>query len=565
MTTNKDWWKKAVIYQIYPQSFKDSNGDGVGDLNGIKEELPYLKKLGVDVLWLNPIYQSPMADNGYDISDYETLNPDYGTMADFDTLLAAAHQVGIKIIMDLVLSVTSDEHRWFQASRKSKDNPYSDYYVWQDPKPDGSAPNNWGSIFGGGSAWEYVPERKQYYLHMFSVKQPYLNWENPALRADLFDMMRFWLDKGIDGFRLDSISLISVDPTFPDDPNAKPGTLGSPYIGISNGPKLHEYLRAINEVLSPYDVMTVGEATRTSVEDGLKYSDPKRHELNMVFQFDHVHVDYGKYGRYSDVRFKLSELRQAMATWQEKLNGHGWNSLYWDNHDQPRAVSRFGNDSPEYRELSAKMLATVLHFQQGTPFVFEGEELGMTNVAFDTIDQYKDVEAKNMYHQFRELGFSDSESLNFLHRKSRDNARTPMPWRDAPQAGFTTGKPWIELNPNYPQINVAESLERPDSVFYYYQKLINLRHTMPIITDGVFSLVNGEDSDVFSYTRQANGETLLVVASFSQAKVRFTLPDNLPAGILNHVLLSNYPDAFSSKDATIYLRPYEAVVFHINN
>lgn len=564
MTTSDDWWKKAVIYQVYPQSFKDSNGDGIGDLNGIREKLPYLKQLGVDVIWLNPIYQSPMVDNGYDISDYEAINPIYGSMEDFDELLKAAHASGIKIIMDMVLALTSDKHKWFQESEKSRDNPYSDYYIWKDPKPDGSAPNNWGSIFGAGPAWKYVPARKQYYLHIFSAQQPDLNWENPALREKLFDAMRFWLDKGIDGFRLDSISLISKDPAFPNDPKVGVGKYGSPYIGVSNGPHLHEYLRQISKVLGEYNVMSVGEATRTPVDEALKYTDPKRHELNMLFQFDHVHIDYGQYGRYSDLRFKLSDLREAMATWQYKLDGHGWNSLYWDNHDQPRAVSRFGNDTLEYRELSAKMLATVLHFQQGTPFIFEGEEIGMTNVAFDNINQYRDVEAHNMYKFFRDHGFSDKESLEFLHRKSRDNARTPMQWDRSEGAGFTTGNPWLALNPNYVDINVDESLGRQDSVFYYYKKLIDLRHQLPVITDGTFKLVSDSDSSVFSYTRRDKTDLLLIIASFSKDKVRFEVSDSLPAGLLKKRLLCNYNGDTAMKGNMVYLRPYEAAVFHIH-
>lgn len=564
MTTSSEWWKKAVVYQVYPQSFKDSNGDGIGDLNGIREKLPYLKKLGVDVIWLNPIYQSPMVDNGYDISDYEAVNPIYGTMADFDAMLKEAHESGIKIIMDMAIAASSDQHKWFQESKKSTDNPYSDYYVWKDPKPDGSAPNNWGSIFGGGSAWEYVPARKQYYLHIFATQQPDLNWASKALRSELYDTMRFWLDKGIDGFRFDSISLISKQPDFPDDPTVAAGQFGSPYLGVANGPHLHEYLREVRDVMDEYDVMSVGEATRTPVDEALKYTDPKRHELNMLFQFDHVHIDYGQYGRYSDLRYKLSELRSAMATWQYKLDGRGWNSLYWDNHDQPRAVSRFGNDAPEFREISAKMLATVLHFQQGTPYIFEGEEIGMTNVAFDSIDQYRDLEAHNMYKFFKDHGYSDKECLEFLHRKSRDNARTPMQWNDATDAGFSTGKPWIGLNPNYKHINVAESINRQDSVFYYYQKLIKLRHKLPVMTDGTFKLVNGDDSDVFSYTRQDDQELLLVIASFSSEKVRFEVPDALPKALMNNRLIGNYDEATTTKDSMVYLKPYEAVVYQMS-
>lgn len=566
MMTSDEWWKKAVVYQIYPQSFQDSDGDGIGDIGGIRQRLPYLKDLGIDVIWLNPIYKSPMVDNGYDIADYREVAPEYGTMADFDLMLKEAHELGIKIMMDMVLSVTSDEHKWFKESRQSRTNPSADYYIWRDPKPDGSAPNNWGSIFGGGSAWEYVPERKQYYLHIFATKQPDLNWENEELRQKLYAEMRFWLDKGVDGFRLDSISLISKRQDFPDTPDVPAGQFGSPYIGVSNGPRLHEFLQEMNrEVLSQYDVMTVGEATRTSLEQAKLYSDPSRHEVNMVFQFDHMHVDYGQYGRYSNVHPKLSDVRSAMANWQYGLDGHGWNSLYWDNHDQPRLVSRFGNDAPAIRELSAKMLATALHFQQGTPFVYEGDEIGMTNVHFNSIEKYQDIEAHNMYRQFTEMGMPSDEALQLLNLKSRDNARTPMQWSNEAGAGFTNGQPWLELNPNYHDINVDESLSRPDSLWHYYQQLIHLRHTMPILTDGSFELVAPDDSEVFSYTRTSNGQTLLVVCSFASQNVRFQVPEALRAVSDAAVLIQNYPDSPPSVGDMLYLRPYEAIVFSSDN
>lgn len=565
MMNKNEWWKDAVVYQIYPQSFKDSNNDGIGDINGIREKIPYLKDLGVNVLWLNPIYESPMVDNGYDISDYYKIADCYGTMEDFDNLLKEAHNAGIKIIMDLAVCASSIEHKWFKESKKSRDNKYSDYYIWKDPKEDGSAPNNWGSIFGSGSAWEYVEERGQYYLHLFAVEQPDLNWENPDLRQEVYDNMEFWLKKGIDGFRLDSISLISKKQDFPDDPAAIENGYGSPYFGASNGPRVHEFLQEMYEkVLSKYDVMTVGEATRTCVDNALLYCQPERKELNMVFQFDHMHVDYGKFGRYSDLKFKLSDLKEAMFLWQKSLNGVGWNSLYWDNHDQPRFVSRFGNDDSKYRKLSATMLATVLYFQQGTPFIYQGDEIGMTNVAFDSIDSYKDIEAHNMYLKFSNMGLSNDEIMNYIHNKSRDNARTPMQWNSNSFAGFSCVDPWIELNPNYSKINVVNDMNSDFSIHDYYKKLIKYRKGNEIVRDGDFKEIGLEDSDIFSYTRTYKGKTLLVLGSFSDKKVCYNIPNNLQK-FKRELVVSNYNGNIEqNKDAsTLYLRPYEALVFYM--
>lgn len=565
MMNKNDWWKDAVVYQIYPQSFKDSNNDGIGDINGIREKIPYLKDLGVNVLWLNPIYESPMVDNGYDISDYYKIADCYGTMEDFENLLKEAHDAGIKIIMDLAVCASSIEHKWFKESKKSRDNKYSDYYIWKDPKEDGSAPNNWGSIFGSGSAWEYVEERGQYYLHLFAVEQPDLNWENPDLRHEVYENMEFWLKKGIDGFRLDSISLISKKQDFPDDPTAGENGYGSPYFGASNGPRVHEFLQEMYEkVLSKYDVMTVGEATRTPVDKALLYCQPERKELNMVFQFDHMHVDYGRFGRYSDLKFKLSDLKEAMFLWQKSLNGVGWNSLYWDNHDQPRFVSRFGNDDSKYRKLSATMLATVLFFQQGTPFIYQGDEIGMTNVAFDSIDSYKDIEAHNMYLKFSNMGLSNDEIMSYIHNKSRDNARTPMQWNSNLFAGFSCVDPWIELNPNYSKINVENDMNSDFSIHDYYKKLIKYRKGNEIVRDGDFKEIGLEDSDILSYTRTYKGKTLLVLGSFSDKKVCYNVPNNLQK-FKRELVISNYDGNIEqNKDAsTLYLRPYEALVFYM--
>lgn len=561
-TMSKEWWKEAVVYQIYPQSFKDTNNDGIGDLNGIKEKLPYLKKLGIDVIWLNPIYQSPMVDNGYDISDYYAISPEFGTMSDFDALIFEAKKQGIKIILDLAVCATSSEHQWFLESKKSVDNPYSDYYIWRDAKPDGSEPNNWGSIFGGGSAWKWDENRKQYYLHLFATEMPDLNWANPKVRQELYKNMRFWLDKGVAGFRLDSISLISKNQDFPDTPDVPEGEFGSPYFGASNGPHVHEYLQEMNrEVLSQYDgLMTVGEATRTPVEKAVLYTDPVRKELNMIFQFDHMHVDYGEYGRYSDLRFKLSDLKKSMVQWQDKLHEHGWNSLYWNNHDQPRTVSRFGNDSEEFREKSAKMLATVLHFQQGTPFIFQGEEIGMTNANFNKIEEYRDLESHNMYQKFSDMGLPEEKVLTFLKYKSRDNARTPMQWDNTVNGGFSSYEPWISTNKNYSQINVASDLANSESIFYYYQKLIRLRKELPVMVDGEFTPVQMEDSAVFAYTRALNNEKLLIVGSFSDKRIRFELPTEFLDD--PEIIMNNYDKAVQ-QNGVLYLRPYEAVVYRI--
>ena len=561
----RKWWHDSIVYQIYPRSYMDSNNDGIGDINGIREKIPYLKDLGVNVLWLNPIYESPMVDNGYDISDYYKIADCYGTMEDFENLLKEAHDAGIKIIMDLAVCASSIEHKWFKESKKSRDNKYSDYYIWKDPKEDGSAPNNWGSIFGSGSAWEYVEERGQYYLHLFAVEQPDLNWENPDLRNEVYENMEFWLKKGIDGFRLDSISLISKKQDFPDDPTAGENGYGSPYFGASNGPRVHEFLQEMYEkVLSKYDVMTVGEATRTPVDKALLYCQPERKELNMVFQFDHMHVDYGKFGRYSDLKFKLSDLKEAMFLWQKSLNGVGWNSLYWDNHDQPRFVSRFGNDDSKYRKLSATMLATVLFFQQGTPFIYQGDEIGMTNVAFDSIDSYKDIEAHNMYLKFSNMGLSNDEIMSYIHNKSRDNARTPMQWNSNLFAGFSCVDPWIELNPNYSKINVENDMNSDFSIHDYYKKLIKYRKGNEIVRDGDFKEIGLEDSDIFSYTRTYKGKTLLVLGSFSDKKVCYNVPNNLQK-FKRELVISNYDGNIEqNKDAsTLYLRPYEALVFYM--
>lgn len=548
------WWQDSVVYQIYPMSFQDSNNDGIGDLPGIKQRLPYLKKLGVDVIWLNPIYESPNKDNGYDIADYEAINPMYGTMADFDQLLEATHKSGIKLLMDLVVNHTSDQHRWFQESKKSQDNQYADYYIWRDPV-DGHEPNNWGAAFGG-SAWTYVPERGQYYLHLFAPGQPDLNWENPDVRESIWSLMRFWLDKGVDGFRMDVINLISKPAGLPDAP--APANYATVEKMVADGPKLNDYLHEMNDkVLSHYDVMTVGEMPSSKPEDAIEYTGLKSNELNMVFQFEHVSLSSNpdkRLGKWNDAPVKLTDLKRALSRWQVELDGQGWNSLYWNNHDQPRAVSRFANDDPKYRVRAAKMLGTTLHMMQGTPYVYEGEELGMTNVHYTSLDQYEDLESINSYHELvGENKFVDGKTmLKYLANVSRDNARTPMQWDAKENAGFSKVKPWFALNPNYTEINVAGELEDPESVFYYYQKLIALRHDSELIRYGTYEEIDPQDAEVFAYRRHYEGQTLLVLSNFTDQ----TVTRDYDQANATERLIGNYED-----DQGTTLRPYESKVY----
>lgn len=558
----KTWWKEAVVYQIYPRSFKDSNGDGIGDLNGITEKLDYLKELGIDVIWLSPVYQSPNDDNGYDISDYRGIMKDFGTMADYDRMLKAAHERGIKIVMDLVVNHTSDEHPWFVESRKSKENPYRDYYIWREGK-DGKEPNNWGSCFSG-PAWEYDEATQMYYLHLFSKKQPDLNWDNPAVRKEVFDMMDWWCQKGIDGFRMDVISMISKVPGLPDGEVGKNG-YGSfgPY--ACNGPHVHEYLQEMNrEVLSKYDLLTVGECSGVTVEEAKKYASLDGKELSMVFQFEHMDLDGGETFKWNDRKIDLVELKEVLSKWQVSLADKAWNSLYWCNHDQPRMLSRMGDDSPAYREISAKMLATCLHMMQGTPYVYQGEELGMTNVPFETLADFRDIESINAYHELVGGGVLDAqEMMRYLRYKSRDNARTPVQWDDSENAGFSTGTPWIMVNPNYKEINAKEQLSREDSVFHYYQKLIELRHQNEIIVYGAYELLLADDPAVYAYTRTLGNEKLLVICNFKKEEQCFAMPEEFSGRNQAEVLISNYKDAVWAEN--MKLRPYEAVVFRFVN
>ena len=551
----KRWWKESVVYQIYPRSFCDSNRDGIGDLNGITGKLDYLKELGIDVIWLSPVYKSPNDDNGYDISDYQAIMDEFGTMEDFDRMLATAHEKGIKIMMDLVVNHTSDEHKWFIESRKSTDNPYRDYYIWRPAKEDGSLPNNWGSCFSG-PAWEYDKTTDMYFLHLFSKKQPDLNWDNPAVRQDVFDMMNWWLKKGVDGFRMDVISLISKEPGLPDK---EPGINGYATFNVSaNGPHVHEYLQEMRQkALNNADTITVGECSGVTLEEAKKYARSDEKELNMVFQFEHMDVDSDeKAGKWTTRKMDLRDLKKILTRWQKGLQDIAWNSLYWENHDQPRSVSRFGNDSDEYREISAKMLATCIHMMQGTPYVYQGEELGMTNCPFNTLDNFRDLESINAFHELTEQGkMTEEDMMAAIGYKGRDNARTPMQWDDSAYAGFSTATPWIMVNPNYTKINAKDQINREDSVFKYYQKLIKLRHESELIVYGTYDLILDDDKDIYAYIRTLGDEKLIVYCNFSENTREVELPEEFTNG---KVLISNYIDAKVNHKIT--LRPYEAIV-----
>lgn len=558
----KAWWKESVVYQIYPRSFCDSNGDGIGDLQGIAGKLEYLMELGIDVIWLSPVYQSPNDDNGYDISDYRAIMEEFGTMDDFERMLDRAHKLGIKIMMDLVVNHTSDEHAWFVESRTSEENPYRDYYIWRDAK-EGKEPNNWGSCFGG-SAWKYDEEAGQYYLHLFSPKQPDLNWDNPKVRQEVFDMMNWWCEKGIDGFRMDVISLISKVPGLPDGVVGKSGYGDfGPY--CANGPHVHEYLQEMNrEVLSKYDLITVGECSGVTVEEAKKYASSSGKELNMVFQFEHMDLDGGESFKWNHNKIRLTKLKKIMSKWQTELEGKAWNSLYWCNHDQPRFLSRMGNDSPQYREVSAKMLATCLHMMQGTPYVYQGEELGMTNYPFTSLDEFRDIESINAYHELTEKGIVTPEDMfDYISYKGRDNARTPMQWDDSDQAGFTTGTPWIPVNPNYKEINAKEQMSRETSVFHYYKKLIALRKQYEIIVYGRYDLLLLDSEEIYAYKRTLGDERLLVLCNFTDQEVVYEVPEEF-VGRQGKVLIGNYGEAESEGrklSGKIGLRAYETMVY----
>lgn len=543
------WWHNSVVYQIYPRSFMDSNNDGIGDLQGIISKLDYLKNLGIDVIWLSPVYASPMDDNGYDISDYQKIASEFGTMEDMDQLLLEAKNRDIKIVMDLVVNHTSDEHPWFIEAQKSKDNKYRNYYIWRDAKDDGNLPNDLTSVFAG-SAWEYDTTTEQYFFHLFSKRQPDLNWKNPKMIHDIYSMMNWWLDKGISGFRMDVIDLIGKD-------------IDNKITG--NGPTLHALLKEMNQkTFGDHDVLTVGETWGATPEIAKLFSDPQRNELSMVFQFEHITLSWDeKFGKWKPTPFNMSDLKNVFNKWQTQLDSEGWNSLFWNNHDLPRIVSKYG-DPTTYRIESAKMLATMLHLQKGTPYIYQGEEIGMTNVAFNSINDYNDIETLNFYKQYVDKEFTKDELMDAIHKNSRDNARTPLQWNDSLNAGFTKGNPWLKVNPNYKEINIADALNNTNSVFYHYKTLIQLRKNYPVIVYGDFKLVDTDNDFIFAFTRTLDQMQFLIINNFTHKKVVFT--DNLDFKI-GHLLLSNYKTSMKTitkKDIiSLSLEPYESLVYEL--
>ena len=534
---NEKWWKKAVVYQIYPKSFQDSSGDGFGDLQGIIKRLDYLETLGINAIWLSPVFKSPQADNGYDISDYRDIDPTFGSLDDMEELINEAKKHNIRIMMDLVLNHSSNEHRWFKEAKKSKDNPYHDYYIWRDGE-EGVPPSDMKAVFGG-SAWEYVPEIGQYYFHQFLPEQPDLNWENPKVRRAIYDMILWWMDKGVGGFRLDVIDQIAKEPD-------KRITI--------NGPRLQEYFKELSkETFQKGDLITVGEAWGADTERAKLYSNPDGSEFSMVFQFEHIGLDQKEGGEKWDLApLPFKKLKKIMAHWQNELYNYGWNSLFWDNHDLPRIVSRWGNDR-KYRVESAKMLAILLHGMQGTPYIYQGEELGMTNVQYD-IEDYKDCEIINMYHERLEKGYSKDEIMKSIYAKGRDNARTPMQWDDSANAGFTTGTPWIKVNDNYDKINAKSQVDDPDSIFSCYKKLVQLRKDYPVFVDGKFTLLLEDDENIFAYSRKNEEKTMIVVCNFFDKEIPMPLAKECEG---MEVLISNYKD---TSDMSV-LRPYEARMY----
>jgi len=594
VTTDPGWFRKAVVYQIYPRSFADSNGDGIGDLPGIISKLDYLQKLGVDVVWLSPIYTSPQDDNGYDISNYRDVDPLFGTLADLKKLTDGLHSRGMKLVMDLVVNHTSDEHPWFVESRSSKDNPKRDWYWWRPPRENpeagpgsGAEPNNWGSAFSG-PAWEFDQVTGEYYLHLFSRKQPDLNWENPEVRAAVYEMMNWWLDRGVDGFRMDVINFISKDTSLPDGLKAEGMLFGDGSPHFMSGPRIHEFLHEMHlEVFAGRDkpLLTVGEMPGVTVEDAVLFTDPARREVDMVFQFEHVALDQEDGNKWRPRKLRLTDLKQSLGRWQEGLAERGWNSLYWGNHDQARAVSRFGDDG-QYRELSAKMLAGILHLHRGTPYVYQGEELGMTNMSFGAISDYRDIEVLNHHREATtHLGHTDAEVLAALAPLNRDNARTPVQWDASRHGGFTTGAPWIAVNPNTSHVNAAEQVDNPDSVFSFYRKVIALRHSEPVVADGDFTMLLPDDEHVYAFRRSLLGPAsasgagatpgvqLLVLGNFSGEDRTVELDGggwgDAEAGAaeleLGHypaeLILGNYPHDGAGTHDTVTLRPWELKVF----
>ncbi len=556
------WWKESVVYQIYPRSFNDSNNDGIGDIQGIIEKIDYIKKLGIDVIWLCPIYKSPNVDNGYDISDYRKVMNGFGNLQDLEKLIFEIHNRNMKIIMDLVVNHTSDEHDWFINSKESKDNPYRDYYIWEKGKNENKPSSNWESFFGG-STWTYDEGTDEYYLHLFTEKQPDLNWENPEMRNKIYKIMRWWLNKGIDGFRMDVINMISKDKDFPDGekgPNDDFGD-GTPY--FLNGPHLYEYLKEMGEkVLFDYDIMTVGETYKFGWENAVKFAKVGDQDLlNMVFHFELMSVDRHEDNKWVKKEINLKEIKEIYKKWNNKLYNKAWNSIYLGNHDQPRIVSRFGDDQ-KYRKKSAKMLATMMMTMPGTPFIYQGEEIGMTNVAFQDIGKYRDVETINYYRLQTKKGRPRDEVIKEIHRVSRDNSRTPMQWNDQLNAGFSQSTPWIDLNPNYEEINVEKALKEDDSIFYYYQKLIEIRKNNLALIYGRYETILENNEDIFSYKREYKNKKNLIIINFFSDKINFNLSDEINLNEYS-LLISNYGNNSYSNNL-IKLRPYESLIFTLS-
>jgi oligo-1,6-glucosidase len=563
----RKWWKESVVYQIYPRSFMDSNGDGIGDLQGAVSKLDYLKDLGIDVIWLSPVYKSPNDDNGYDISDYQGIMDEFGTMEDWDELITEVHKRDMKLVMDLVVNHVSDEHPWFIEARKSKENPYRDYFIWQKGK-EGKEPNNWVSFFSG-SAWEYDQMSDEYFLHLFSKKQPDLNWENPKMRQSIYEMMTWWLERGVDGFRMDVINLLSKTEGLPDAPISTDSEYQWGGEHFCNGPKIMDYLTEMKEeVFDRYDIMTVGETNFVTTEDGVRYTNESSGVMDMLFQFEHMGIDKsksgGSLGKWKiNKDWKLTELKQIMSRWQNDLEGQGWNALYLENHDQPRSVSRFG-DTANFHKESAKMLAAWIYLMQGTPFIYQGQEIGMTNVAFDSIDDYKDIEIINFYNdQMKNSDLSKEELMSAIHFRGRDNARTPMQWSNSRNAGFSSGLPWIKVNPNYKEINVEDELKDNDSILHFYKKLIQLRKEYLVSVYGSYELILKDDKNVYAYLRELEDERLLVISNFTKVSADFYLPEHLEFNN-NKLLLSNYECDLEENLSSLKLRPFEARVYLLN-
>ena len=554
------WWHKSVVYQIYPKSFNDTTGNGEGDIRGIIEKLDYLKELGVEVIWITPMYKSPQNDNGYDISDYYDIDPNYGTMADFEEMLSEAHKRGLKIVMDIVVNHSSTENEWFKKS-EAGDTEYKDFYIWKDAV-DGKEPTNWQSKFGG-NAWQYSEKRGQYYLHLFDVTQADLNWENENVRKKVYEMIKFWLNKGVDGFRLDVINLISKDQRFPNDDGSDTRFVPDGRRFYTDGPRIHEFLKEMNrEAFGGGELITVGEMSSTSLDNCIRYSNPDEKELSMAFSFHHLKVDYPNGEKWAKAPFDFVELKKIFSKWQIGMyEGNGWNATFWNNHDQPRALSRFGNDK-EYHRESAKMLATVLHGLQGTPYIYQGEEFGMTNPYFDDISKYRDVESTNNYKILLNKGCSEEEAIEILMQKSRDNSRTPVQWNDSENAGFTTGTPWIGVPENYKKINAEAALKDKNSVFYHYKKLIDLRRNEELMITGRYEDIDLENKSVYAYKRVGENGELVVISNFYEPEVEFELERNGVTGLENaKILLSNYETEPEIKDGKIILKPYESIIF----